>query len=110
MPCMFQFHTAPKISVNVREVSNSKTLGQLYELQCNLHVAPPSNSAGYTRSFQWKKNNSPLPEKVQQILIFDTLRLSSTGEYTCAVIIQSQYLNGNFNITSNNSHTISLAS
>jgi hypothetical protein len=98
--------------VNVTEGSNLRYLGQMYELQCN--VAPHlTSSAGYTVSFQWKKNNnseSPLDEREQQLLSFNPLRLSNAGEYTCVVIIESEYLNGAFSIPSNNKYIINLTS
>ena len=56
--------------------------GQSYNLTCN--VSGLANFEGY----QWKKDGEPLTNKTNKILLFPSLRLSDTGNYTCVVIME----------------------
>ena len=55
-------------------------VGQSYTLTCNVTIN--------VTTFQWRKNNEILQGKVEEILRFSSLNLSSTGQYDCEVAVK----------------------
>ena len=100
MCCVFHI-AVPTLSVNVTSKGSIITGGQAFSLKCTISGPEALNSI---LTYQWTKNNSTGRMQVvgsnTSTLSFSSLRLSDAGQYSCQVIVTSQYLRDVFNVTS----------
>ena len=97
----------PQVTVRISDGGAVPTLGQSVTLTCDVFGADKLNPI---LTYIWTKKNNTYSEVIatSNTLSFPTLHLSSTGEYTCNVSVESPYLIDVINITK--SYNITLES
>lgn len=78
--------------MSVQDIESNPIAGQAYHLMCN--VSGQENLDVHTLTYQWTKHNGTTTHigTNSDSLVFSSLVLSDSGEYTCTVTVSSSYL------------------
>ena len=101
--------SAPPITAMVTaNLKESLMVGQTGNtLTCNVSGADNLNP---TITYQWTRNDQPVPGATTNTFNFSPLRLSQAGVYTCSATVGSSFLSGDINANAGNPQTVMIQS
>ena len=76
-------------------------------LTCDVSVA---NNLNPMITYQWTRNDQPVPGATSNTFNFSPLRLSQAGIYTCRATVGSSLLIGDINANADNTETVTIQS